>query len=395
MMTWWNSAYKGIANANVVIQKTPAVPMDEALAKKYLGASRFLRAFNYFNLVRIFGPVPLVTEPVDVSSEQLFPERAPVADVYDLIVEDLQYAETSGLPLRDETGRVSLGAVKTLLASVYLTMAGYPLQGGAEYYALARDKAAEVMNSGEFYLFDSYEDLRRKTTENMGEHIFMVQYDQSIISRMPFQQIFTPYNTGICQSGTEAGMLFPQIEFVQSYEPGDKRVEEKQFYFTEYTLKADRTRTTQFAPHIYKWHDPVAVSQTGLSGLNWPLLRYAEVLFIYAEAENEVSGPVQEAYDAVNEIRDRAELPALSGLSQSELREAIWRERWHELCWENKTWFDMVRLRKAYNPTTNLFEDFVGHKFVYGPTLTERELLFPMPLSEIGNNSKLSQNPGY
>lgn len=395
MLIWWNSSYKAIANANVVIAKTPSVPMDPALAKRYLGVSKFLRAFNYYNLVRIFGEVPLVTEPVDVSSDQLFPERASIADVYKLIVEDLQAAEQSGLSFKDESGRVSLGAVKTLLASVYLTMAGYPLQAGADYYALARDKAAEVMSSGQFALFDSYEDLRKKATENSGEHIFMIQYDQSIINRMGFQEIFLPYNTGISQSGSEAGMLFPQQEFVASYEPGDKRVEEKQFYFTEYTLKADRTRTVQFAPHIYKWHDPVAVSQTGLSGLNWPLLRYAEVLFIYAEAENEASGPTQAAFDAVNEIRNRAELPDLSGLSQAELREAIWREKWHEMCWENKTWFDMVRLRKAYNPVTNLFEDFVGYKFVYGPTLSETELLFPIPLTEIGNNSHLSQNPGY
>jgi hypothetical protein len=88
-------------------------------------------------------------------------------------------------------------------------------------------------------------------------------------------------------------------------------------------------------------------------------------------------------------------LPELSGLSQSELREAIWRERWFELSFENKTWHDMTRLRKAFNVNTRQFEDFVGHQFSYGPVLKERELLFPIPTAEIRNNDKLTQNPGY
>ena len=72
-----------------------------------------------------------------------------------------------------------------------------------------------------------------------------------------------------------------------------------------------------------------------------------------------------------------------------------WRERWYELSFENKTWFDMARLRKAFNVSTKKFEDFVGHKFSYGPVLKERELLFPIPTAEIRNNKNLTQNPGY
>ncbi len=116
---------------------------------------------------------------------------------------------------------------------------------------------------------------------------------------------------------------------------------------------------------------------------------------MYAEAANEVSGPNQKVYDAVNAIRKRAELPNLSGLSKDQLREAIWKERWYELCYENITWFDMVRLRKAYNAGTKKFDNYVGHKFSYGPVLIERELLFPKPTSEIRNNNKLVQNKGY
>ena len=146
---------------------------------------------------------------------------------------------------------------------------------------------------------------------------------------------------------------------------------------------------------MYKHFDNTAQLSTTSSDLNWTVLRYAEVLLTLAEASNEANGPTAVAYDAVNAVRKRAELPELKGLSKEELREAIWRERWYELSFENKTWYDMVRLRKAFNVTTKKFENYVGHKFSYGPTLKDRELLFPIPTAEIRNNSKLKQNSGY
>ncbi|MBD0378197.1 MAG: RagB/SusD family nutrient uptake outer membrane protein, partial [Flavisolibacter sp.] len=110
-------------------------------------------------------------------------------------------------------------------------------------------------------------------------------------------------------------------------------------------------------------------------------------------------GPNQAAWDALNAIRTRAGLttPALGTFSQASFREAVWRERWHELCYEQITWFDMVRLRKAYVEATNSFENFVGHKLTEGgATLQEKHLLFPLPTSEMQNNPNLTpQNPGY
>jgi hypothetical protein len=125
------------------------------------------------------------------------------------------------------------------------------------------------------------------------------------------------------------------------------------------------------------------------------MMRYAEMLLTYAEAANEVSGPTADALEAVNKIRRRAKLPDLAGLTKEQLRVAIWKERWYELSFENKTWFDMARLRKAFNVSTKAFDNYVGHKFSYGPVLKERELLFPIPTAEIRNNSKLKQNTGY
>ena len=170
----------------------------------------------------------------------------------------------------------------------------------------------------------------------------------------------------------------------RSYEAGDKRVEEKEFYYTTYTSKFDRNETIVLGGYfLYKHFDIVANLETASSDLNWDLIRYAEVLLIYAEAQNEISGPTIDTEEALNKIRRRAELPEYSGLSKEQFREAVWKEKWHELSYENVTWFDMVRLRKALNVTSGSFEDFVGHTFAYGPTLTARELLFPIPTDEL------------
>jgi hypothetical protein len=186
-------------------------------------------------------------------------------------------------------------------------------------------------------------------------------------------------------------------EFINSYEEGDRRAEEQQFYFTQYTSNANREEIVPFGGYcVYKFFDEEAHLRTAKSGLNYPLMRYADLLLQYAEAQNEADGsPSQQAYDCVNQIRKRANLPELGGLSQAAFREAVWRERWHELSFENKIWFDMARTRKVFNLLSGGFDDYVGHVFTYGPKLGERELLFPIPTSERNNNKNLSQNPGY
>jgi starch-binding outer membrane protein, SusD/RagB family len=393
--TWWVSSYRGIANANLAIAKIPGISMDEVQKKKYLGEARFFRAYYYYNLVRIFGKVPLIDKPVDLDAPELIPDPATEEAIYQLIVADLIEAEGSGLPMTDVSGRVNMGAVKSLLADVYLTMAGFPLQKGAEYFQKAADKANEVITAGQYSLFASYDDLHSYATKNRGENLFMVQFAPNILPSN-WQTSIIPYNQGISAYSDETGAIFANKEFVESYEPGDKRAKEKQFYYRTYTLSSNRNQTVDLGGYyIYKHFDQEAHLTTTSSGLNWPLIRYAEVLLIYAEAANEAAGPTAEAYKAVNDIRKRAELPELTGLTKDQFREAVWRERWYELSFENKTWFDMVRLRKAFNVTTKTFESYVGHRFSYGPVLKERELLFPIPTAEIRNNSKLIQNKGY
>lgn len=393
--TYWDSSYQGIANANLAIANIPDIAMDEGQKNKLLGEARFLRAYYYYNLVRIFGMVPLITDPIDLSSENLYATQETVENIYTLIVDDLTSAETSGLPFNDTSGRVTLGAVKSLLSSVYLTMAGNPLQKGAEYYQKAAEKAKEVIDSGAYNLFPEYADLHDPAKNNIGENVFMVQYE-AFVDPSDWQPLIIPYNMNISAYSAQTGAIYANQEFVNSYDEGDKRTAEKEFYYTTYTSKFDRDETIVLGGHfLYKHFDITANLETASSDLNWDLIRYAEVLLIYAEATNEVSGPTAETYAAVNGIRSRAELPELSGLSKEQFREAVWKEKWHELSYENVTWFDMVRLRKAFNVTTGSFDDFVGHEFVYGPKLTERELLFPIPTDELRNNENLVQNAGY
>ena len=120
---------------------------------------------------------------------------------------------------------------------------------------------------------------------------------------------------------------------------------------------------------------------------------------MYAEAQNEASGPIQQNYDAFKRIRDRAKLvtPDLGTYNQSSFREAVWKERWHELCFEQITWFDMIRLRKAFNENTKKFENFVGHiNESSKQPLLEKHLLLPLGKQEMLNNPNLTpQNPGY
>ena len=394
-LSWWERSYKGISNANLAIAKIPGISMDEVKKNQLLGEARFLRAFYYYNLVRIFGKVPLITNPVDLNSPDMYPSQATEDDIYTVIVADLKVAESSGLPYLDATRRVSIGAVKSLLASVYLTMAGYPLQKGNDYYQLAADKANEVILTNNYSLFTSYDDLHTPSNKNKGENIFQAQYT-ALISPSSWQQAIVPYNKGISAYDGQSGAIFAELPFVTSFESGDKRRLEKQFFYTTYTLNYDRSVTINLGnTYIYKLFDVLAQTSTASSGLNWTLMRYAELLLIYAEASNEVSGPTTASYEAVNKIRRRAQLPDLSGLTKDQFREAIWRESCHELCYEDKTWFNMVRTRKAYNVTTGNFDDYVGHAFTYGPVLKEKDLLFPIPTSEMDNNLKLIQNTGY
>jgi hypothetical protein len=408
VINWWNGLYRVIAQANLVLDRVPAIdPMDEARKKAILGEAYFLRAWAYFYAVRIWGDIPLVTAPQTVESEDFLPTRSSQEEVYAKIVEDLQAAEGSGMPWTDASGKASTAAAKSLLAKVYLTMAGQPLNKGAEYYRLAADKAAEVINNaGGLDLFTDYGMLHDYANKNKVEHIFQIQYNSSFAANNELQMFYLPNFRPITAYTASFGTTIPLPQFYQCYEAGDKRTKDREGYFyTSYYTNGTGPIYELGAPYIFKHFDVAAHGSPGKPGtanssINVPQIRFAEVLLIYAEAQNEADGtPNADAYNAYKRVRDRAELttPAIGTFNQASFREAVWRERWYEFCYENILWFDMTRTRKVFNVTTKNFDDFVGHvNLSSNQPLQEKHLLFPLPRPEVQNNPNLGdQNPGY
>lgn len=399
--TWWRSSYKGIDAANLAIMNIPlmsAAIVPDAQKAQLLGQAKFLRAWFYFNLVREFGDVPLVTEPT-VTADNLQVSRTATKDIYEkLIVPDLLAAEQSGLPFVDNTGRVAIGAVKSLLAKVYETMAGYPLQQ-TDKYALAKQEASDVIKSSSYTFYQNYDEFRDPANDNKKENIFMVQF-ASAIAADPLFSYTLPNFTYISNGQQEIGALLPDLTFYASYEAGDKRTQEKQFFYSHYpnfTTGADVVFPN--GQHIYKYFDDVA-QQSGLpSGKCFPVIRLSDIMLLYAEAQNAADGsPDADSYTYINQIRARANLSPLSGLSADQFREAVWRERNHELCYENQTWFDMVRTRMVYDTQHDTFVPMEGYTFPGGgsKTFQAKHYLFPIPQAEMDANPKLApNNTGY
>ena len=410
VVNYWNGLYRVIAQANQVLDKVPPIAlMDAAQKTKVLGEARFLRASAYFTAVQLWGDIPLITKPQTATSEDFRPTRAKTEDVYKLIVDDLLAAESAGLAWMDVSGRANLAAVKTQLARVYLTMAGFPLSKGASHYKLAADKALEVItyanaNPSTINLFTTYEDVHKESTENRLEHLFMLQYN-TVVAGNPMDNFYGNFKPINYNGPTGTGSSIPTPSFYKSYEAGDLRAKDQDGYFyTTYFTNGTGARFELGGAYVFKHFNRTANGTFGVPGtrqnnLNVPQIRYAETLLLFAEAQNEVGGPNQAAYDALKRIRDRAQLttPAIGTYNAASFREAVWRERWHELCYEQLTWFDMVRLRKVYNETTNGFDNFVGHiNLSTNKALDQKHLLLPLPRQEMLNNPNLTpQNPGY
>ena len=394
--TWWQGLYRGISNCNLALQKIAEIPLDKTAKDNMLAEVHTLRAFYYFYLVRMYGDVPKVTE-IATDLNDIRPARSAVKEIYDqIIIPDLTTAEASALPPQDEAGRVSMGAVKSLLAHVYLTYAGFPIGGGQQYYTESAKRSKEVIDMGKYTLFPEYTDMINPSNKNKGEFIWQVQFAAGITNNDLTAKALPQY-FDIATYSDEFGGLVPTKQFVESYPAGDKRVQERQFYYTKYTKNGSTTDTINLGGHyIYKWFDVNAVTKTSQSDLNYTIYRLADVLLLYAEASNRAEGgPNAAAIDAVNQIRQRAQLAPIGPMAQDAFEKEVWTQRYLELACEGKTWFDMLRTLKVRNDITGNFDEFVGHTTVWGKTFTENQLLFPIPLREINNNPNLTQNKGF
>jgi hypothetical protein len=401
---WWNGMYAGISRCNLALVKIAEINALSDIEKaNMLAEVRTMRALYYFYLVRMYGDVPKITQLATQLSEVQTP-RSPIKEIYDeIIIPDLLEAEKSTLPWRDESGKVSMGLIKSLLAHVYLTYAGYPVQAGQPAYAESARRSLEVINSGVFSLFPEYNDMINPANNNKGEFIFQVQHAKDIRHNY-LTPATLPTLRGIAAYADEYGGITPRREFIESYEAGDKRTEEKQFYYTFYKGHPNdypandprRDKLDLGGYYIYKYFDKQAVDEDAKASLNFTVYRLADVMLMYAEASNRAEGgPNPNARMYLNMIRERAKLPETTATTQEEFEKAVWAERYFELAYENKMWFDMLRTRMVRNDITKQWENFVGHTTVYGKTFTESQLLFPIPQREIDNNKSLVQNPGF
>lgn len=393
---FWRATYFPLENCNSVIENVGATDIiSEGTKAKYLGEAYFLRAYYYFQCVQLFGDVPLKTEPTkDLANIQI--PKSPREDIYNQIVDDLKKAEASGLPWTDKSGHVSMGAIKTLLAKVYLTMAGYPLQKGGEYYKLAYEKAKEVMDSGAFSLFTNFKDLRAAANENSGEHIFMIQREsQDDNMDAPFHFGLLPYpEQPISTRPAYGGGLAPRKEFYDSYSDGDLRKRNEAFFYTSKPKFSDPSVTiTLDVPYLCKYWDDAAEAAGGKSGANVPVYRYADVLLMCAEAKAALDGGKTTdatAIDAYYQVRHRAfptEARPTSITTDQVLKERAW-----ELCFEFTAWYDMLRTRKAFNPATGQMVDLIGYKAPnHEYPFKETDLTFPIPLREKELNPLLAE----
>jgi len=396
-LSMWQGNYKIINTMNLMIDRLES--LDESWVTPYVGAAKALRAFAYFELVQTFGDLPILTIP---SSEvDLFEiKREPVSKVYEQIVMDLTSAETN---LQGKTWTnvllPSYGFTKSLLAKVYMTMAGNPVNDISKW-SLAALKAKEVVDLKIYQLVKPYSDLWLIAKENSKEHIYSSQPAYNGAASTLNANI-RPQNIGV-QRGNGESTIF--IEFYNEFSSNDTRRNvsilteilsttgstggnPKIYYYTSWG-----TTPKERFPAVGKYFDSGRAYEDWQKysrnvGNNFPLLRYSDVLLTLAESENEANGPTELAYSAINQIRERAGISLLSGLTQNEFRDSVRFERKKELCFECQRRFDLLRWGTFL--TVMVLDPYAG------PNVKSHHVLFPIPYVERLVNPNLEQNPGY
>jgi starch-binding outer membrane protein, SusD/RagB family len=421
----WQHAYAAVNRANSVIDRVPAISMDTVLRKRVVGEARFLRALHYFNLVRLFGGVPIYASET-AGLDSLERPRSSAADVYALIVSDLQEA-IQVLPIgsaygANDRGRASRGAAKTLLAKVLIQRAGTGVGVAADYQA-ALDLLRDVETTEGYTLLANYAELFDMKHENNSEVIFDIQATRApgLGQRLSSQCAPRKSNYGSSQNGS----FTAEQPFFDQYTTTDKRrpvtwqltfVDKSNTVVTYTTTATASGAYGADAPYMRKCLDSLS---TGDDEQNFIILRYADNLLMKAEAINEIAGPTGEAYAAVNAVRTRAGLPALlAGLTQATFKDSLFAQRRLEMTFEGPNgFFDSqrhwawasARIRSAMN--LGLANRFRNSDFPkanpFCPTgattcsdvspIPDKFKLFPIPQKALDLNPMLreQQNPGW
>ncbi|UFH54934.1 RagB/SusD family nutrient uptake outer membrane protein [Spirosoma sp. KNUC1025] len=397
----WNGYYSGISRANQALAALETASIDAKTKNQLVGEVRFIRGYYYFNLVRFFGKVPKVTrvpkDAQDANSDPAFQTRAPVDTIYNVITQDLQFA-INNLPLRAQAavGHANKGAAQALLAKTYLYRKNWQ-----QVQALTQ----EVINSGQYSLVPDYTTIWRSAGNNNSESIFETQsgtFNNGDIAVGGYSTWQGP-RVGGKGGWTDLGFGFdtPSQDLVNAYEPGDKRkastiisIDNSGKHVGTVLYDGFRIPSSDSVQNLYYNYKAYASENPNIEPYlgnrdrkqkNVRLLRYADVLLMNAEANNEL-GQTAVAITNLNLIRTRAGLAATKAASQADVRNAIWKERRIELAMEHDRFFDLVRTGRAAQVMQAAGKNFVAGK---------NELL-PIPSLQIElSGGKLDQNPGY
>ena len=435
----WVGCYTIIARANTVLENVSTINnMDTAIKSRILGEAYYLRAWSYFQLVQLYGGVPIRLQSLSLDPNPNVP-RAPVKDVYDVIIDDLKKAEVMLYPFghakAGEPGHVTRGLAKSLLAKTYLTMASGSLananvivRGGTDngyythaktvvpglegldskvYFGLAKDKAKEVIDSREYSLFTNWKDIWSKAGRNKQENMWQLQS----LAGTAFVNNLSIYFSALSTFGRGA-VWFTNNHYLD-YEDADKRVLDgvahnyltntgTKYYYPSWQgslyavvngVTYANNGTTDNRAYTIKYadvNDPTVANSDAF----YPLFRYAELPLIFAEAENEYNaGPTAEAYTQLNSIRLRASATAATaGMTQEQFRSYVIAERAREFTLEGVRRFDLLRWG-IYLQVMNRIS--AGQNNI-SKVRSQRNLLLPIPLTELNSNQAITgNNPGW
>ncbi len=419
--------YAGILRANVTIEQVPGIDMDEELKQRIVGEAKFLRALYYFNLVNSFGGVPLITEVLPL--DELIQPRATALEVWNQIAADLDSAQAVLPAVYDDEnlGRATKGAALGLLAKSHVFLAHYDPANAASHWQKAVENAQAVIDLGVYQLVDgatpeekqaAYRTMFTAAGDNNVESVFEVQF-----ARIEGQDGWGNQGDGHWhhaymglrgdsgQKGNTAlgtagfGFDMPSLDLVDAYEAGDIRlgatIVQTGDEFRGFVLGGDELGNTSNGtlPRKYLNEDPSFAADGINQPMNLKVLRYSDILLLLAEALNEVNGsPTAAAYEAINQVRERASLPTLAGLDQAAFREAVWQERRVEFALEGMRWFDLKRQGDGSGEPRWLavmrahVEEYKNEDITIAPY---NELL-PIPQAAIDNSGGvLTQNEGY
>lgn len=417
----WQNHYQGIARANYVLSNIDQTPFTEAqasLKSHIIGQALFLRGFYYFNLVRLFGGVPIYLNEI-VTPQDAVKDRNSIEEVYAQIEADLEESQLLLSPKSSltgasgsgfEKGRASKEVATAVLAWVYLTQ---------EKWTEAADAASSVMTS--FSLMPTYSSNFQGAGELNNESVFEVQYNEasafgSILPRVGAPSSVLAGSGGIFSEliATDDNVTWLPSEpvdgngIVQIFDQGDLR---KDVTVSTYGRTSSVFVTGQpMELHAYKYWNPsyarpLSTNVSNSSGINFIIMRYADVLLIYAESLNETTGVDASTIESVNQIRRRSrglplgtpdpsiDLPF--SLTQSQLRDSIRLERRREFAFEGKRWFDLNRWGILGETLALQGRTVPEGAIIVHPITGKSQFLYPIPQRERDVNPALTQNEGY